>query len=176
MKNKTGLSFLLSFLLLIFFQINAFAEQPQFSFSFTPQAGFLNGKIIENVWYANEKITPTSKIYTPADKMSRLDWYMENVPFVGAELDFLFNNKYSFLFSFKNAFAGDCGKMEDFDWLNPIDWPKDPADELTNYSKHTNILHNYTQATINFGRHFYLGKNTETWFKRTKLEHAFGVG
>ncbi len=135
-----------------------FCEPVNFNFSFTPEFGFLNGKIVENVWNAAVTRTNTTIVYTPTTKMSQLDWQLNNTPYFGAASDFIFNNKYSFLFSFKNALARDCGIMEDYDWLNPIKWPKDPPDELTNYSKHTNHLNSYTLIDFTFGRIFFLDK------------------
>ena len=156
MKNKKASSIILIFLITVF---SVFAEVSLTEFSFAPEIGFLNGKIVENVWYVKVSNTDNTITFTPTTRMSRLDWQLDNSFFFGASTDFTFNDKYTVSFSFKNAVSGDCGIMEDYDWMNPITigWENDPADEITNYSIHTNYLNNYTHINFLFGRIFYLG-------------------
>ena len=141
---------------MIFFNEKLFCQTPKISFTISPQIGLLNGKIVENVWNVKTSTTEDTITYYPTTRMSRLDWEIKNACLFGADTDFHFNDKYSFLISFKNGFPKDCGIMEDYDWLNPFttEWENDPADELTNYSKHTNYMNGFC-----FGRIFYLDKN-----------------
>ena len=136
----------------------AFSEVKITAFSFAPEIGFLNGTIVENVWNANVTQSGKTLTYTPTTKMSRLDWQFENAVFFGATTELTFNDKINFNFSIKNAIAKDCGVMEDYDWLNPLNWPNDPADEITNYSKHTNTINSFTLIDFTLGRIFFLGK------------------
>ena len=137
----------------VFSAFCAFSEVSITEFSFAPEIGFLNGKIIENVW--NARVTQSGKTitYTPTTKMSRLDWQLDNSVFFGATTAFTFNDKINFDFSFKNAFAKTCGVMEDYDWLNISD-----PDYLSRYSCHTNNLDTFTQVDFTVGRIFYIGR------------------
>ena len=156
MKNKKTFSKILIFLIT---SICVFAEVKLTEFSFAPEVGFLNGKIVENVWYVQTSITNNTMTFRPTTRMSRLDWQPENAFFFGTATELSFNDKYKFSFSFKNAITGDSGIMEDYDWLNPIFWPNDPEDETTNYSIHTNHLKNFTLVQFSLGRIFNLNKN-----------------
>ena len=158
MKNRFFISSFVGLLLFIFFPAQIFCENSQIKVSLAPEAGFLSGKIVENVWYVTSEQTETSTILTPTTRMSRLDWQEQNSFYWGFDSNFIINDSFSFLMSFQNAISDTCGVMEDYDWLNPITekWKNDPADELTNYSIHTNYLSNYTHIRLLFGKIFYL--------------------
>ena len=151
MKNKKTIS---TFLIILLSTFSVFAEVELTEFSFAPEAGFLNGKIIENVWNVQVSSTGNTLTFTPTTKMSRLDWKLENSFFFGAATDFTFNDKYTVSFSFKNAVTGDSGIMEDYDWLK-ISNP----DYLSRYSIHTNYINSFTQIEFSFKRLFFLTKN-----------------
>ena len=131
MKNKKIATFIIS----LFIFSSLFCEVKLTGFSISPEFGFLNGKIVENVWYASSSYSNDKIVLTPTEKMSRLDWQINNTHFFGAETNLIFNNRYTFTFSFKNAPAADCGIMEDYDWLKP-----EKPDYLSRYSHHTNHL------------------------------------
>ena len=150
MKNKG----IIVSLFLISFSFNSFAETKLTGFSFSPEIGFLNGKIIENVWRANMTYTNSSISYSPTTKESRLDWNIDNRLFYGFNINAAFNDKILLELNFKNALSGTCGEMEDFDWRNGAD-----PDHLTDYSIHTNVLENLSQVNFNIGYIFYLNKN-----------------
>ncbi len=158
MKHKSYRITFLSVLLITVFLPQAFCNDSTVNFSFAPEVGFINGKIIENVW--NVDVTETNKLitYTPTTLMSRLDWQMENSFYFGFDSNMLINNKLNLLFTLKNAISNDCGVMEDYDWLNPVTdgWKDDPADELTNYSIHINHLNEIFKLGFCAGWSFYL--------------------
>ena len=158
MKKNSGLSVFLISLILILFESQAFC-QAKASISIAPELGFTNGKIVENVWYVDISETPQVLTLTATDPMSRLDWQMKNSMYYGLSFDFCLNELFKFSFGFKNANSYNCGIMEDYDWLNPIDWPDDDKDELTNYSIHTNYLNNFSYANFSLGLMFFLDKN-----------------
>ena len=162
MKNKK-FSVIVIFLFLI--SLPVFSEIKLTGFSFSPEIGFFNGKIVENVWYAKVTQTGNTITYSPTNKMSRLDWQIKNSFFVGAEVSFVFNDKVDIRYSFKNAFAQDCGIMEDYDWLKTSD-----PDYLSRYSQHTNYLETLTQADFTIGWNFYIGEN-----KNISITPRFGV-
>lgn len=172
MKNKVSIFAFISFLCVLFFQAQMYCEESKLKVSIAPELGFLSGEIVENVWYVNSSENGSKTTLTPTTRMSRLDWQIENSFNWGFNTDFTFNNKYTFLFSIKNAISQNCGVMEDYDWLNPITrgWLNDPADELTNYSIHTNYMNNYTHINFMIGRIFYLGQN-----KNIGLTPLFGI-
>ncbi len=148
---------LLVFIISLFFTSQVFC-QGKASISIAPEFGFINGKIVENVWYVEEDNTPEKITLTATDPMSRLDWQMNNSFYFGFNFDLCINELLKFSFGFKNANSYDCGIMEDYDWLNPENWPDDPKDELTNYSIHTNHLNNFSHVNFLFGMIFYLDK------------------
>lgn len=152
MNNKFKI---LSYLFFIFFiKAQGFCEPCEVNFSFTPEIGFLNGTIVENVWYVNTSYSDTTITYTPTTRESRLDWQLENAFFFGAASDLTFNNKYTVSFTFKNAISGDSGIMEDYDWLNTSN-----PDYLSRYSRHTNYINTFTQIDFAIKRLFYIGRN-----------------
>ena len=134
MKNKK--LFLIP--LILFFPIMIFAKNVELSFE--PEFGGIYGTIFENVWYADSIFTQKTITTTPTAKESQLDWQLQNVPYIGAAVNLTFSEHYSFDFDLKTAFPGLAGIMEDYDWLNPIYWPSDPIDQLTNYSIHLMYL------------------------------------
>ena len=158
MKKNPGLFIFLISLGFIFFESQALC-QAKTNVSITPEFGFINGKIIENVWYVEKSETQDVITLTATDPMSRLDWQIKNSMYYGLSFDFCLNELFKFSFGFKNANSYNCGIMEDYDWLNPIDWPDDDKDELTNYSIHTNHLNNYGYADFSLGLMFFLDKN-----------------
>ena len=160
MKNKYSIFTFISFL--IFFQFQAFCQESSAKLSIAPEFGFVNGKIVEDVWNIKASTSGNTITYTPTTKMSRLDWQMENSFYFGFNSDLVINDKLNFWLSFKNAISRDCGVMEDYDWLNPVTsaWKDDPADELTNDSIHINHLENMIQTTLCAGWTFYLNQST----------------
>lgn len=169
MKNKYSIFTFISFL--IFFQFQAFCQESSAKLSIAPEFGFVNGKIVEDVWNIKASTSGNTITYTPTTKMSRLDWQMENSFYFGFNSDLVINDKLNFWLSFKNAISRDCGVMEDYDWLNPVTsaWKDDPADELTNYSIHINHLENMIQTTLCAGWTFYLNQS-----KSISLTPRFG--
>lgn len=151
MKNKK-LAAIITFFILTSFPI--FSEINLTSFSFAPEIGFLNGKIVENVW--NAKVTQAgNKItYSPTTKMSRLDWQIDNSFFFGVNTSLIFNDLIDINLYFKNLISQNCGYMEDYDWLKTSD-----PDYLSRYSKHTNHLDSMTKVDFTIGSIFYIGKN-----------------
>ena len=121
--------------------------------SIQPEIGFLNGKIIENVWNVKNSTSGKNLVYTPTTKLSRLDWQMENAPYFGIDFELGFDNNLFFGLGFINGISGAYGIMEDFDWKSP-----DP-DHLTNYSKHTNYIENMTIANFDIGYIFSIPTN-----------------
>lgn len=148
------------FLTFIFFAYSLFcvptAAKTPVSFSIKPELGFIYGTIYENVWRADTTISGNQTISTPASKESQLDWQLQNAMYTGADINLIFSKHFSVDFDFKTAFAGIAGIMEDYDWLNPENWPGEPEDELTNYSYHENYLSNFSQIKFLFGYTFIL--------------------
>ena len=153
MKNKTA--FLASIIFL--FSVPLFAQDVQFSFE--PEFGCIYGTIFENVWYASSRYSGNSIITTPTHRESQHDWQLQNAFYTGADVKLTLASHYDFDFNFKFALPGLAGIMEDYDWLNPIHWPSDPADELTNYSIHLNYLENFTKIRFCLGYKFILNQN-----------------
>ena len=116
------------------------------SISFEPEFGFLNGTIIENVWYAKKTNSNTSTVYTPTTKLSRLDWQLQNTPYFGLDFTTVFNEHLLFDFNIFTALSRDCGIMEDYDWKK-----EDQPNHLTNYSIHTNALESYSNIYFTIG-------------------------
>ena len=155
MKNKK------SVLILAFLFLGAlvFADnKPEISFYIEPSIGLINGTIVENVWYVHQVITPETITLTPVSKESRLDWQLQNAPYIDFTFGMSFDKRIELTFNLYDAFSGSHGVMEDYDWLNPIKWPNDPPDELTNYSWHTKIIHHFTRVNFLAGYNFNLNK------------------
>ena len=150
MKTKR----ILAFIIFIFISLPLLAEIKVTGFSFSPEIGFLNGKVMENVWRANMSYSNSKITYSPTSKESQLDWNIDNMFYFGFNINGTFNKRISLEFNFKNAISGTCGVMEDFDWQNAVD-----ITHLTDYSIHTNILENLTQVNFTIGYLFYLNKN-----------------
>ena len=167
-KRRLVLIYYIS-LFLFCFKTLAFC-QDKANISITPEIGFINGKIVENVWYAKGTITQNKITITPTDSMSRLDWQIKNSFYFGLSFDLCINDFLDFSFGFKNANSYNCGIMEDYDWLNPLYWPDDNKDEITNYSIHTNYLDNYLCFNFLFGLKYFLDKN-----KNISLTPRFGL-
>ena len=143
-----------SFIIPLFFCASLFCEVSLTGFSITPEIGFLNGKIVENVWYVSSSFENNAITLSPTHKMSRLDWKINNTNYFGAETNLIFNEVYKVDFSFKNVPPSDCGTMEDYDWIKP-----EKPDYLTNYSRHINHLNSFTQIDFLLGRIFLVDKN-----------------
>ncbi|MCQ2590749.1 MAG: omptin family outer membrane protease [Treponema sp.] len=118
--------------------------------------GFLNGKISEYVY--DKDCLNTDNV------LSRLDWDINCVPYLEAEV---FGNLYKYLhFSAagKVAIPVESGFMQDYDWLNSLGgpngyyplWKNDDPTEITNYSKHTNIIEKYYNFSILLGGNIYI--------------------
>lgn len=152
MKKNPGLFiFLISLFFIVISQ--AFCEGKS-RITFEPEIGFLNGKIVENVWYVEDDETPETITLTATDPLSRLDWQIDNTFYYGFTVDFFINDLFTFSFNFKNATSKICGIMEDYDWLDDSDHTK-----LSKYSNHTNFLENMTHINCSIGRIFYIGNN-----------------
>ena len=162
MKNK---KLTLTAIILFLITLPIFSEINLTSFSFSPEIGFFNGKIIENVWYADVTQSGNKITYSPQNKMSRLDWMIDNTFFIGAGFSFVFNDKIDVNYSFKNLFSQNCGLMKDYDWLKPSD-----PDYLSRFSQHTNHLNSFTQIDFTIGRIFYIGEN-----KNISITPRFGI-
>ena len=158
MKKKRFQLILLIPLLLLTFLSQAFC-QGKARISIAPEFGFTNGKIVENVWYAEKSEDTQAVTLTATDPMSRLDWQMNKSFYYGLAFDLFINELFRFSFAFKNSSSHNCGIMEDYDWLNPTSWPDEPKDELTNYSIHTNYLNNFGHVDFLFGLVFFLDNN-----------------
>ena len=148
-----------SFFAIIFFSLTAFFYGAELTgFSFEPEFGFLNGTIFENVWYAESSHSGNKVTTIPTGKESQLDWQLKNNLYLGSNILLEFQEHYSFDFNFKTVLSGHSGIMEDYDWLNPIYWPSDPSDELTNYSIHEKYLDYFTNINFCFGYKFFINK------------------
>ena len=140
MKNKKTV------LALLIFSLASFLFSAELtSFSFEPEFGFLNGKIVENVWNADITTSGTTKTYSATTKLSRLDWQLKNVPYYGADIKAVFNHLI-INFDIKNAANCNKGIMEDYDWKT-----KTQPDHLTNYSIHKNRIDNFTTIDAGIG-------------------------
>lgn len=170
MKCKKCFLYLFVFLLLLF-ESQVFCNSSKINFQLSPEIGFLNGTIVENVWYAD--ISKNNNItYKPTSRMSRLDWQFDNSLFIGMNSNLIINDKLIFGFQFKNAISHKCGMMEDYDWLNPITdaWQNDPKNELTNYSIHTNSLNYFRLFDFLIGWKFFLNE-----YKSISITPFFGI-
>lgn len=145
MKNKILFLFLLISISCSFL----FAQISNLKVNISPEFGFLNGTITENVWNSNMIVKNNKITYEPTTKLSQLDWQLDNTPYAGLDAKFLINEKFLFDLNILAAIPGDCGIMEDFDWKT-ISMPQ----HLTNYSKHTNQLISLSQIKCNFGYNF----------------------
>ncbi|MCR4579924.1 MAG: omptin family outer membrane protease [Treponema sp.] len=122
-----------------------------FSMNLTPSFGLMNGMIKEYV--VHPECTNTDNIE------SRLDWEVENIPVISMDADF-FLFKYLYAnFNFRVGINKSSGYMEDYDWLNFLDWPEDDPTELTNYS----ISNNRFESYYSFGAR--IGGNLNLPFK-----------
>lgn len=128
-----------------------------FDLNITPKISLINGNIYEYV--INPKCLNTDNI------LSKLDWEIKNVPCLelNATAD-VFRYLHAG-FAFKFGIPCTSGNMQDYDWLNsialldsnvPNSWITDPADEITNYSKHENLLTDYYDVTIYIGGNIYI--------------------
>ncbi len=115
-------------------------------FSFEPEFGYINGTIVENVWWANATSSGTKVTYTPTTKLSRLDWQLENLPYLGVNINTVFDKHLLFNFSFQSAISGAYGIMEDYDWKI-----EQKPDHLTNYSSHTIFIEEFTNLNLGVG-------------------------
>lgn len=152
MKNKKTLFIFLFSLFLILSKNKIFSEETKVEFSISPEFGLLNGKIVENVWNADMIPTNTGYIFEPTTKRSRLDWQINNTPYIGATIHSVFERHLVLNFNFMSAIKRSCGIMEDYDW-NP-----NQPDHLTNYSYHKNYLKSLSQINLNIGYAFNINK------------------
>lgn len=155
MKNKK----LSVFFLLFFLTFSFFAENN--SFEFQPEFGFINGTIIENVWYCKKTYTNSKIIYTPTSRLSRLDWQFDKLPYFGFNsklnlspiwfigLDGKFNTKSKFI-----------GIMEDYDW----DCSEDIT-ALNKYSKHNLYLNSYYNVKFKTGAQLNINSILPQWLE-----------
>lgn len=142
--------------ILISLSFPLFAKEPLFELDLRPEFGFLNGVIKE---YAID-----SACENDGHVVSRLDWTLKATPYAGLDAKAtLF--RYGFLnVAGKLGISNSNGVIEDYDWLNylggtngyPASWKNDPATELTNYSRHTNVLQKYNDISLLIGGNIYL--------------------
>lgn len=137
------ISFLAQFFALAYAQMTPDAD---INFSAGFSFGVMNGEINEYVEDENH--------YN--NHMSQLDWDIKNIKIADINTDILIERTLLIKTDIRFGFAGESGFMQDYDWLNPVSWPKDPLEELTNYSKHTNILTKYYKISETLGVNLYL--------------------
>lgn len=121
-----------------------------FSISARPDISFMSGDIKEYV------IDPLCG--NTDDIVSRLDWHIKAMPVISLDLKATVF-RYVFLnFDGKMGISNSNDYIEDYDWLNysKKEWKDDPRTEVTNYSKHTNIIQRYNDVSIFAGANFYL--------------------
>ena len=131
-------------------------------FSFESGLGFLNGIIIEDVWNVKVRNSGTTTTYTATTRLSRLDWQLQQAPFMSFETSATFDRHFTVNFAFSNAFNGTIGIMEDFDWKITSE-----PDHLTNYSVHLLNLQSFYFIRTDLGYKFRL--NTKRPFSITPL-------
>ena len=83
MKTKR----ILAFIIKIFISLPLLAEIKVTGFSFSPEIGFLNGKVMENVWRANMSYSNSKITYSPTSKESQLDWNIDNKFYFGFNIN-----------------------------------------------------------------------------------------
>lgn len=125
----------------------------KFNFSLNSEIGLLNGKIYEYVF--EEACTNTNHME------SKLDWDVQNIPFVEISTNFNFFKYINFSFGGKIGLPKKSGFMQDYDWLNYSYWPDDNPTELTNYSISNNKLNNFYSLNASLGFNFFLNKNNQ---------------
>ena len=134
---------------ILFFYIplnKSYAEPFTFNISLSPEFGLINGTIFEEVWNASMSYSSTTVTYNKTTMLSRLDWQLNNAPYIGIGSEILINKKYLIDFSYSGGLTRESGIMEDYDWKKT-----DEPDHLTNYSRHALIINNYTQINANIG-------------------------
>ena len=157
MKRFSAVLFISIF---IAFSITAF-DNDTLLIRITPRVGLLNGTI-------NEYVFDDENCKNTDHKVSQLDWDVKNIPVLGlkAEVDFL--RYIAISFDGSVGISKESGYMQDYDWRNslagiykgvPRTWIGDDATELTDYSKHTNVLEKYMDLYISAGGNIYLPFN-----------------
>ena len=123
-------------------------NNPYFSFSITPQFEVANGMIREYVF--------DDDIKNIDNKESQLDWNVKTIALFDLQTDFDII-RYLFI-----GLEGKLGVpqrsdfMQDYDWLNTLDWPNEDPSELTNFSEHINNLDKYLDFKAKLGTNIYL--------------------
>jgi outer membrane protease len=140
MKNIT----VFAVLVIMFFPAYS-QEQPDdqgFSFSISPQFGFVWGQALELVYSV-----PAN---TKNDLLSELIWDMKPVFYLGFQVDFGRTNIMSApgffaSFNYKTGISVNSGRMEDRDWL----WPEN--NNLTRFTRHSNNTNEFFNMSIALG-------------------------
>lgn len=130
-------------LVLPFFCVFTFAQNPVFNFSIEPKVLICNGVLGEYV-YAN-------KFNGKNGKLSQLDWRVKNIFMLGGCI--FFHNTphrtpfltFSHSFYFYGAVPADSGLMSDSDWLNP-----DDSSMKVCYSESEEHLNNFFKVGTRF--------------------------
>lgn len=144
MKNKKLSSSI------ILFSLAAFLYSAEITdFSFESGTSFINGIIIENVWWAKVVESGNTQTYTPTTRLSKLDWQLKNLPSIFFDISATFNSHFSINFGLNTTLNGKYGIMEDYDWKFILE-----PDHLTNYSIHILNVKNLTNIKLNLGYKF----------------------
>lgn len=140
------------FLIFNFFFASVFASE-NFHFSLTPEIGLLNGNIYEYVF--EDACTNTNNL------VSKLDWEVQNIPFVEISTNFDFFKYINFSFGGKIGLPKKSGFIKDYDWLNYCYWQDDDPTELTHFSISTNKLNTFYSLNASLGINFSINKNNK---------------
>lgn len=112
----------------------------------------MNGNVHEYVFDSRCKNTD--------NMLSRLDWDVQNISYIGLNASFsIFRYIYTDA-SFQYGFSKDSGNMQDYDWQNStggsVLWRLDNPNQLTNYSIHQNNLDAYYNFQCSLGGNIHL--------------------
>jgi len=106
-------------------------EEYSWNLSIEPFFGLRNGLLQEYVFYKNSKVS--------SDKLSQLDWDIENLLLCGAKVSGGWKNINASI-SYGQAIPSSSGDMEDFDWKNIEYSSNEDYNYLTNYTKSDNYV------------------------------------
>lgn len=135
------------------FFFTAMIASEKFHFSLTPEIGLLNGNIYEYVF--EDACTNTNNL------VSKLDWEVQNIPFVEISTNFDFFKYINFSFGGKIGLPKKSGFIKDYDWLNYYYWQDDDPTELTHFSISTNKLNSFYSLNASLGINFPINKNNK---------------
>lgn len=138
---------------IIISSVPVISASEKFNFSLSPEIGLLNGHIYEYVF--EDVCTNTNHLE------SKLDWEVQNIPFVEISTNFDFFKYINLCVNGKIGIPKTSGYMKDYDWLNYLYWPDDNPTELTNYSISTNKLNTFYSLNASLGINFFINKNNK---------------